>query len=157
MKKNLLAAATFGVATAAAAFLGSQFTPSGDIGRWYDSLDKPPFTPPNVTFPIVWTTLYVMIAVSAFRVWKAGEGTERTRALTLWGTQLALNAAWSPIFFGARQPALALIDLVALFVAIAAYTNSARRIDRPAAWMMAPYLAWVAFAGVLNAEIARRN
>lgn len=154
--KKVISAAGFAAATAAAAFLGSRFTPSGNIGRWYDSLDKPPFTPPNATFPIVWTTLYVLMAISAYRVWNA-EGNERTRAIALWGIQLALNAAWSPIFFGARRPELALVDLVALLGAIAAYTNQARRIDKPAAWMMAPYLVWVAFAGVLNAEIARRN
>ena len=151
--RKLLAGVTFGVATAAAAFLGSRFTPSGDIGRWYESLDKPPITPPNATFPIVWTTLYVLMAISAYRVWGTGE----RRAIGWWSAQLALNAAWSPLFFGARRPELALVDLVALFAAIAVYTNAARRVDKPAAWMMAPYLAWVAFAGVLNAEIARRN
>lgn len=156
MKNKILTALGFGAATAAAAALGSRYTPSGDIGRWYDSLDKPPFTPPNATFPVVWTTLYLMMAVSAFRV-SQGEGPERKRALGLWGTQLALNAAWSPLFFGARNPPLALADLAVLLAAIAAYTKTASRIDRPAAWMMAPYLGWVAFAGVLNAEIARRN
>lgn len=155
--KKIFAAVLFGGATAAAAIAGSQFTPSGDTGRWYDSLDKPPFTPPSVVFPIAWTTLYVLMAISAYRVWDKGEGEKRKGALTLWGTQLALNAAWSPIFFGARQPAFALVDLIAMFAAIAAYASAARKIDRPAAWMMAPYLLWVAFAGVLNAEIARRN
>ena len=151
--RKLLAGVAFGVATATAAFLGSRFTPSGDIGRWYESLDKPPITPPNATSPIVWTTLYVLMAISAYRVWSTGE----RRAIGWWSAQLALNAAWSPLFFGARRPELALVDLVALFAAIAVYTNAARRVDKPAAWMMAPYLAWVAFAGVLNAEIARRN
>jgi translocator protein len=152
MKKNVLAAAGLGAATAAAAFLGSRFNPSGDRGLWYESLDKPPFTPPNAVFPIVWTALYAAMAVSAFRVWKTGD----RRALPWWAAQLALNAAWSPIFFGAQSPKLALADLIALFVAIAGYTNEARKADRPAAWMMAPYLVWVAFAGALNAEIARR-
>lgn len=153
MNKKLLTAAAFGVATAAAATLGARFNPKGETGRWYDSLDKPPFTPPNIAFPIVWTTLYALMATSAYRVWNAGE----RRAIGWWGAQLALNAAWSPIFFGARKPELALADLVALFAAIGAYTNAARKADKPAAWMMAPYLAWVAFAGALNAEIARRN
>lgn len=151
-KQNVLAAAAFGAATASAALLGSRFNPTGERGRWYGSLEKPPFTPPDAAFPIVWTALYAAMAVSAFRVWRS----ER-RALPWWGAQLALNAAWSPIFFGARQPKLALADLVALFAAIAGYTNEARKADAPAAWMMVPYLAWVAFAGVLNAEIVRRN
>lgn len=153
MNKKLLAAAAFGGATAAAAVLGSRFNPSGETGRWYDSLDKPSFTPPDAVFPVVWTTLYALMAVSAFRVWRTGE----RRALGWWGAQLALNAAWSPIFFGARSPGVAMADLVALFVSLAGYTNEARKVDKPAAWMMAPYLFWIAFAGALNAEIVRRN
>jgi benzodiazapine receptor len=158
MKKNsILAGAAFGAAVAAVAIGGSQFTPTGSTGDWYDSLEKPSFTPPGYAFPIAWTTLYALMAISAYRVWQRGEGIDRTRALTLWGTQLALNAAWSPTFFGARQPGLALLDLAALVIAVALYTRSASKIDAPAAWMMAPYLAWLAFAGVLNAEIVRRN
>lgn len=157
MKKSILAASIFGAAVAAAAIGGSQFTPSGSTGEWYDSLQKPSFTPPSAAFPIAWTTLYALMAVSAWRVWKQGEGEPRTHALTLWGTQLALNAIWSPIFFGAKKPALALVDLVALVIAVALYTRSASRVDKPAAWMMAPYLAWLLFAGALNAEIVRLN
>ena len=157
MKKSVLAAAIFGAAVAGAAILGSQFTPQGNRREWYESLEKPPFNPPDLAFPIAWTTLYTLIAISGFRVWRTGKGSERTRALALWTTQLALNAAWSPIFFGARRPGLALVDLGAMLVAIAVYTRAARRVDRPAAWMMVPYLGWVTFAGVLNAEIVRRN
>ena len=73
MKKKLLTAVAFGAATAAAATLGSKFNPSGETGEWYDSLDKPPFTPPNIAFPIVWTTLYALMAASAYRVWNAVE------------------------------------------------------------------------------------
>lgn len=141
----------------AAAVGGSQFTPSGSTGEWYDALEKPSFTPPPAAFPIAWTTLYALMAYSAFRVWKNGKGTDRRNALTLWGTQLALNAAWSPIFFGAKKPELALADLIALFVAVGFYTRSAARSDKPAAWMMVPYLAWLTLAGALNEEIVRLN
>ncbi len=156
--RSILAAAGFGGAVAAAAFLGSQFNPGqGDIALWYDGLEKPPFTPPKAVFPVAWTTLYTMMTISAWRVWKHGEDGERGTALALWWTQLALNAAWSPLFFAKRDPELALVDLGALFVAIAAYTRSAFRNDRAAGVMMVPYLGWVAFAGALNAEIVRRN
>ena len=114
MKKSVLAAAIFGAAVAGAAILGSQFTPQGNRREWYESLEKPPFNPPDLAFPIAWTTLYTLIAISGFRVWRTEKGSERTRALALWTTQLALNAAWSPIFFGARTdgsaPAVRLND-----------------------------------------------
>jgi tryptophan-rich sensory protein len=153
-----LAMAGFGAAVAAAAGSGAVATPkSGATREWYDSLDKPPFTPPRWVFPVAWTTLYTLMAASAYRVWRAPDSPARTRALALWGTQLAANAAWSPLFFAARNPKAALADLGVLLPTIAAYTAEARKVDPASAWMMAPYLAWVGFAGVLNAEIVRRN
>ncbi len=152
----------YGAATAVVAAAGAQFAPAG--GRpgatWYRSLDKPPFTPPNALFGPVWTALYALSAASATRVRRAEDpsgGFERNRALRWWWTQTALNGAWTPLFFGARKPKLALADLAALLVALAAYTRSAAKIDRPAAALITPYLAWTAFAGALNAEIVRRN
>lgn len=125
--------------------------------RWYRSLRKPPFQPPASLFGPVWTGLYATIAVSGWRVWRAPSSPERTRALALWGAQMATNAAWTPLFFGARWTALALADLTAQLTSTVAYTATAARVDRPAAAMMAPYLGWSAFAGALNAEIVRRN
>lgn len=155
---NAIALSSFVAAVAGAAILGSQFTPAaGKIGDWYASLKKPSFTPPGAAFPIAWTTLYALMAWSAFKVWKTPASKPRTAALGAWAAQLTLNAAWSPIFFGARQPKLAFADLVALQIAILAYTSLARKSDRPAAWMMLPYIGWVTFAGVLNLEIARLN
>jgi translocator protein len=81
----------------------------------------------------------------------------RTRALVLWGVQLALNASWSAIFFAARRPRAALGEIAALLASIAAYTNEARKIDRPAALLFAPYAAWTGFASVLNAAIVGKN
>ena len=78
-------------------------------------------------------------------------------ALALWATQLTFNGAWSPLFFGAKKPTLALGDIGLMLAAIATYTAAARKVDKPAAWLMSPYLAWVAFATVLNAEIVRLN
>ena len=105
----------------------------------------------------MWTTLYALMAGSAARVYKAPRSSERSRALTLWGAQLALNAAWSVIFFGARRPKTAVADIIALVATIGAYMHQARRVDRAATAMMAPYLGWSAFAALLNGSIARRN
>lgn len=125
--------------------------------RWYRRLDKPGFMPPRAVFPMVWTALYALMAASAWRVARQPSSPERNRALGLWLVQLALNAAWTPLFFGARRPAAALADIGLLLPAIGMYTAASARVDKPAAWMMAPYLAWVGFASALNAEIVRRN
>ncbi len=157
-RKHVLGAAIFGGAVAGVAMLGGFFNPGrGTTRQWYSELEKPSFNPPDAVFAPVWTTLYVLMAISGYRVWSSRAGGERTRALALWGAQLTLNAAWSPLFFGAKKPALAFADIVLMLTAIASYCASARKVDRPAAWMMAPYLAWVAFASILNAEIVRLN
>ncbi|HEV2736806.1 MAG TPA: TspO/MBR family protein [Longimicrobiaceae bacterium] len=148
----------FAAAVTAAAAMSAVGNPrAGETMRWYDRLDKPPYTPPKLVFPIAWTALYAMIAVSGWRVWKRPDGPDRSRALALWGAQLALNAAWTPIFFTAMRPRAALVDVAALVPAVALYGLTAARVDRPAGWMMAPYLAWTSFAAVLNADIVRRN
>jgi tryptophan-rich sensory protein len=124
--------------------------------------------PPDATIGIIWTALYGAMAVSAWRVAReAGRRPDgptqkvssryRRRALALWLAQLGLNAAWSPIFFGARRPRLALLDVAAQVPLVAAYVGFARRVDRAAAWLMVPTLAWLGFATLLNAEIVRRN
>jgi tryptophan-rich sensory protein len=151
-----LALASFAGLAFGAAALGSVAT-RRSLGLWYKTLHKPPFQPPAWLFAPVWTALYGLIATSGYRVWKAPRSKERTRALALWGSQLALNTAWSPLFFGLRQKRLALADLVALLGTVAAYAETTRKVDKPAAAMMGPYLAWLAFAGVLNGEIVRRN
>jgi len=124
---------------------------------WYRTLRKPAFTPPDWIFGPVWSGLYALMAASAWRVWRQPPAPERSRALALWGAQLAANAAWTPLFFGARRPAWALADLALLIAGIGAYVSEARKVDRAAAWMMAPYAAWSAFAGALNEEIVRLN
>lgn len=153
-----MALAGFGAAVAGAALLGSRVSPDRKgTKRWYRRLKKPEFTPPRAAFPVVWTLLYAMMAASAYRVWKQEESRERRRALGLWWAQLAANAAWSPIFFGARKPRAALADLGMLLPLLAAYTRESRRIDRTAALLMVPYLGWTTYATVLNEEIVRLN
>jgi tryptophan-rich sensory protein len=155
-RSSPLALASFAGATAAAAVLGAASTRRSVRSAWYRGLSKPRFQPPAAAFGPVWTALYALMAGSAYRVWTR-PGPRSTRALALWGGQLALNAAWSPTFFGARRPRAALGLLSALLPATAAYALAARRVDRPAAAMVAPYVAWTAFALALNAGIVRRN
>jgi benzodiazapine receptor len=106
---------------------------------------------------VVWTTLYALIAWSGWRIWSAAPSPHRNAALRLWISQLAANAEWSNLFFGAHRPALALMDVLALERMIASYIKTARKVDRTAANAFIPYGAWVAFVTILNAEIIRRN
>lgn len=134
---------------------------SGDVStaksRWYRRLKKPPFQPPAWVFGPVWSVLYPMIAYSGYRVWKRRDAAGRRGALAWWGAQMGLNALWSRLFFKHRTPAAALVDIGLMLPSIALYVNAARKVDKPAAWLMAPYLGWVGFASVLNEEIVRRN
>ena len=123
-------------------------------GAWYAALNKPPFNPPNWIFAPVWTILYVLIAVAGWRTWmreRAGA------AMKVWFAQMALNFAWSPLFFGAHKMSLALIVITALALAIAAFIALTRREDKISAWLFAPYLLWVSFATLLNASLIVLN
>jgi benzodiazapine receptor len=157
-KKTVAATVTFGGAVAAIAIGGSFFNPSkSETKQWFESLEKPSFNPPNSVFGPVWTILYVMIAISGARIWLKQPGRERSDALSFWILQLLLNGAWSPMFFGAKRPDLSLLDIVLLVPAITGYIAKARRVDKTAAALMMPYLAWVMFATLLNAEFVRLN
>lgn len=123
-------------------------------GAWYAGLAKPPFNPPNWIFAPVWTLLYVMIAVAG---WRTFQRAPADAAMIAWTIALALNFLWSPIFFGAKRPDLALGVIVALLAAIVAFIAFSRRHDAIAAWLFVPYAAWVAFATLLNEEIWRLN
>jgi len=143
----------------AGAVVGAASLGGGNAGatRWYRHLKKAPFTPPDAVFPPVWTILYGLMAVSGWRVWRQAASPDRSAALKLWTAQLGLNGAWSWLFFKRHRPTAALVDLLGMHALISAYLARARKVDRPAAWMLAPYLAWVSFAGILNEEIVRRN
>lgn len=114
----------------------------------YARLESPPWAPPAWVFGPVWSILYVFIGVAGWLVWRAGA--PRT-PLALWGTQLALNVAWTPIFFGLGMRGLALVDIGVLLVLVAATMVAFLRVHRTAGWLLAPYLAWVGFATALNA------
>jgi len=136
-----------------AAAFGGLFMP----GEWYASSKKPSWNPPGWVFGPVWTALYSMMAVAVWLVWKRGGFTAQRRALTLFLAQLALNAAWTPLFFGLHRPGLAFAEILLLWLAIAATLTAFLRVGRVAAWLLAPYLAWVSFATVLNFSLWRLN
>jgi len=127
------------------------------VGTWYQDLRKPSWTPPDWVFGPVWTILYTTMAVAAWLVWRAGPRPGVRAALVLYAVQLALNAAWSPLFFGLRMPGAALVALAALWLAVGATTAVFWRVSRPAGALLLPYLAWATFAGALNLAIWRLN
>ncbi|MBX3550786.1 MAG: tryptophan-rich sensory protein [Xanthobacteraceae bacterium] len=127
------------------------------IATWYAALQKPSFTPPNSIFPIVWNVLYALMAFSLWRLWEAPRGEMRHRAITLFLLQLAVNLAWSWIFFGAESTRGGLSTILALDVLVAMTILAAWKVDRFAASLLLPYLLWIGYATALNAGIASLN
>jgi len=142
-------------AVAVAAAAGGAAT-RGSVVAWYPRLHKPTWTPPSQVFGPIWTVLYAQMAYSANRVARSSDPGRR-RALTLWWLQLGLNAAWTPVFFGARRPGASALIIGALVPAVAATAAASARVDRSAAVLYVPYLAWSTYAAALNLEIWRRN
>ena len=141
----------------AAAGIASHFT-ARSVAGWYPALAKPSWTPPGAVFAPVWTVLYFLMALAAWLVWRKAGGLAAARLpLALFAVQLALNAAWSILFFGLRMPGLAFGELVLLWLAIAATLAAFRRVVPAAGFLLAPYLAWVTFAGALNFALWRLN
>jgi len=139
-----------------AAALGSLWT-SSSVGTWYADLRKPSVNSPNWIFAPVWSALYFLMATSAWLVWlKAGWNGARF-ALALFFGQLALNVAWSGLFFALRRPGMALIEIVFLLGTIVATAVGFRPVSGLAFWLMVPYALWVAFAALLNFKIWRMN
>ena len=126
---------------------------AGSVGTWYLTLAPPPGNPPNWLFPPVWTVLYVLIGVSAWLVWRRTDalGARPYAALRLWGWQLGLGALWTPAFFGLHSTGLGLLVILPLLASIVLTLRAFARVEPRAAILLAPYLAWVAFATYLNA------
>ena len=135
-----------------AAAIGSQFPAQ----PYFSELTKPSWAPPPWLFGPVWSTLYLLMGIAAWLVWTSSDARRRS-ALTVFVIQLVLNAAWSWIFFGLKNPGAALIEIVALLIAIVITTALFWRIRRAAGALMIPYVAWVTFATVLNATLWRLN
>lgn len=134
----------------AAGATGALFPP----GRWYEDLNKPSWTPPNWVFPVTWTTLYLLMAFAAARV--AGEP-DSQYAMAFWALQIALNALWTPVFFGLRRLKLAIPFIVLLWLAVLGTMVSHWLVDPIAGIALVPYLVWVTIAAALNISVARLN
>lgn len=145
-----LAAAVCGIVVALVSLTGAVWPP----GTWYQQLAQPAGTPPDVAFPIAWTLLYIAMAIAAWRVWRA-RGIRHE--LGLFALQLVLNALWMPTAFGAHRLGLALLVIVALWLALAATLAAFWRADRIAGLLLAPYLLWVSYAAYLNAGLLWLN
>jgi tryptophan-rich sensory protein len=128
-----------------------------NIPTWYAGLIKPDLTPPNRVFGPVWSALYLFMAIALWLVWRAPDGPARRRALALFAVQLAFNVAWSFAFFAARSPLLGLAVIAGLLGAVVATALAMRPVNRVAAALFVPYIAWVGFASWLNLRIAMLN
>ena len=146
-------------------FLLASFTASAigeyatfeSVRTWYPTLVKPSWNPPAAIFGPVWTLLYLLMSIAAWRVWLRREQTGARPALRLFFVSLALNALWSVLFFGLHRPGLALLEVVLFWGTLVLIQVRFARLDRVAGWLWAPYVAWVSFATVLNAAIWRLN
>lgn len=140
-----------------AGFIGSLFTQPA-ISTWYATIEKPPFTPPNSWFSPVWITLFALMGISLFLIWRRGLAEREVRvALGCFGSQLIFNILWSALFFGLRSPLAGLIDIAVLWIAIAFTIFCFSKISKASGLLLLPYIVWVSFAVVLNASIWRLN
>lgn len=149
VKSATLIATTLGIG-----FLAGKVTQPG-IESWFVYLEKPFFNPPNWLFAPVWSVLYVLMAIAAARVWSntKSEVAVIRKALLFWWIQLALNTAWSFLFFGLKNPLLALVEIVLLELLIYETYLQFKKIDSISAKLLIPYMLWVGFAAILNASI----
>ncbi|MFH1390092.1 MAG: TspO/MBR family protein, partial [Candidatus Margulisiibacteriota bacterium] len=128
------------------------------IPTWYAALNKPFFNPPNWLFGPVWTLLYLMMGLAAYLIWEKGWGSKEVKLAFLpFALQLALNVAWSVVFFSLHSPWGAFIVIVFLWLLILETIIRFGKLSRPAAWLLVPYILWVSFASVLNLAVAILN
>lgn len=140
-----------------AGLTGSIFT-APTIPTWYAALQKPPFTPPNWLFAPAWITLYLLMGIAAFLVWRRGWYSSQVRiALIVFLVQLVLNALWTVVFFGLKAPFYGVIVIAALWIAILITMLRFFKISTAAGWLLVPYILWVTFAAALNVSICMLN
>lgn len=138
-------------------FTSARLAPSGSGNAWYAALAKPAVTPPDWVFPVAWTGIYVLLGVALAMILHARGSRMRGPAIVLFAVQLVVNLVWSPLFFGMHRVTLALGVVGAMFVLTLAMTFVFARVRPLAAWLLTPYLAWLAFAGYLNYAIVDLN
>ena len=123
------------------------------VDTWYQTLEKPSFNPPDWVFAPVWTALYILMGLAAWRIWRFKSIANTVKALSIFGVQLGLNLSWSILFFGLQRVDLALIEIFILLATIVLNAILFWRIDRLAGLIFVPYVLWVTFATILNASI----
>ncbi len=150
-QRSYLKLSFFIVGCLAVGFVGSLAT-SSNLHSWFSQIQKPPLNPPNWVFAPVWTILYILMAIAGWRLWDI-PGARRASLKILFVLQLVLNALWSPLFFGMQNPLAGLIDILLLWVCLAALVRMSLIEDRISGLLLTPYLLWVSFATYLNAAI----
>ena len=146
------------VAAAAATTVAALGAAATDIGPWYVNLHKSRLNPPDWLFGPAWTVIYALTAMSGVFAWRAARnGTERTRVLILFAANALLNVLWSELFFHFRRPDWAFTEVAPFWLSVLALMVFLWPVSRRSSWLLAPYLAWVAFAGYLNFEVVRLN
>ncbi|MBP6343253.1 MAG: tryptophan-rich sensory protein [Candidatus Omnitrophica bacterium] len=137
-----------------AGYIGSRFT-FVSVKTWYPTIKKPSWNPPNWIFAPVWTLLYILMAVAAWKVWETADNA--FGPMLIFAVQLVLNVAWSAIFFGKRNISLAFKEIILLWITVVATTAVFWSVDHFAGILFLPYVAWVTFAAFLNYTIDRMN
>jgi translocator protein len=151
--KNWLILLGFIILSESAGIIGSVFTAPA-IESWYLGIIKPELNPPSWVFGPVWTTLFALMGIAAFLVWKKGLNNKGVKiALDIFILQLILNTFWSIIFFGLESPGWAFVEIIFLWVAILATVIAFARVSKPATWLLLPYILWVSFAVYLNYSV----
>ena len=142
--------AIFLIGCGAAATTGAMFEP----GEWYDNMEKPPWTPPKLVFPLAWTFLYIAMSIAAARI-AVLDG--NAYAMAFYAAQLAFNTLWTPIFFGLKRMGAGMVVILFLWATVAATMLAFFRLDLIAGLLFEPYLLWVTIASALNFSVWRRN
>jgi len=136
--------------------LGSLVTTSA-IDGWYQTINKPAFTPPNWLFAPVWTALFIFMGISLYFVLTNAKPLGKIKFILLFATQLSLNLLWSILFFGFQSPILGLVDILVLWLTILTILNLSYKLNKLSFILLVPYLLWVSFATILNASIVYLN
>jgi tryptophan-rich sensory protein len=128
-----------------------------EVTGWYTTLHKPSFNPPNTVFGPVWSLLYLLMGISLYLIWKQPKSSDRNKAVGVFFVQITLNFFWSIIFFNLHSIDFALVEIIAMWLAILAMIVIFYRVNKPAALLQIPYICWVSFATLLNAAIYYLN
>jgi len=156
-RKNITSFLLFILLIVAIEWVGHVLTMSS-VTDWYLTLKKPSWNPPGYVFGPIWTILYIMIAISGWRVYvKASSSKQKQQAFVFYGLQLGFNLFWSFFFFFLQSPLLGLIDILALLICIALNIKAFYPLDRVSAYLLIPYFGWTFYAAILNFTIWSLN